>query len=125
MQVDTFYSLLDPSSFYGGRKETVCSLLLTILPRPGHKYEKLSESLVPIDGEVNSITSISSFIVSTESSSKKVLLLKSIMKCLHKFGDFCYMEVNVLESILASFIYMFTRGPNSKHPGFKECVATK
>ena len=67
--------------------------MLSILPRPGHKYDKLSESLVPIGNEVNSIGS--AFIINKRSSNK-VLLLQNVIRCLHKFGGFCYMEVNVL-----------------------------
>ena len=68
--------------------------MLSILPRPGHKYDKLSESLVPTaSSEVNSI---GPFFITNESSSNKVILLQNVMKCLHKFGGFCYMEVNVL-----------------------------
>ena len=88
LQVEKFYSLLHQSSFYGGNKETVCSLLLSILPRPGHKYKLLSESSVHVSSEVNSIRS------TTKISSNKVLLLQIVVKCLHKFGGFCYMEVN-------------------------------
>jgi len=89
--VETFYSLLGQSSFYGGNKETVCSLLLSILPRPGHKYEQITQSLVPVDSEENDAISFS---VITESSSNKVLLLQNVVKHLHELGGFCYMEVS-------------------------------
>ena len=67
--------------------------MLSILPRPGHKYDKLSKSLVSTGSEVNSIGSV---FVTNKRSSNKVLLLQNVIKCLHKFGGFCYMEVNVL-----------------------------
>ena len=89
--MEAFYSLLGQSSFYGGNKETVCSLLLSILPRPGHKYEQLTQSFVPVDGEVNDT---SSFSLITGGSSNKVLLLQNVVNHLHKLGGFCYMEVN-------------------------------
>ena len=85
-----FSSLLGQSSFYGGNEETVCSLLLKILPRPGHKYKLVTQSLVSVDSEVNDTSS--SF--TTEGfSNKKALLLKNVVKSLHEFGGFCYMEV--------------------------------
>ena len=90
LQVESFYTLLDQSSFYGAKKETICSLILSILPRPGHKYDKLSESLVPTGSEVKSSDSI---FITNKSSYNKVMLLQNVVKYLHKFGGFCYMEV--------------------------------
>ena len=87
-----FYSLLDENSFYGGNKETVCSLLLSILPRPAHKYKPVTQSVVAIDSEVDQIDS--SFCIITEGSSNKLLLLQNVVKCLQDFGGFCYMEVS-------------------------------
>lgn len=89
--MEEFYSQLGgKSSFYGSNKETVCSLLLNILPKPGHKYKQVAQSLVPADIKVND-TSITN---TTEGhSSKKMLLLQNVIKCLHKLGGFCYMEV--------------------------------
>ena len=107
LQVETFYALPDSSSFYGANKETICSLMLSILPRPGHKYDKLSKSLVSTASEVNSVGSVFS---TNESSSNKVILLQNVIKCLHKFGGFCYMEVNVpvLHSTLLACTYILT-----------------
>ena len=95
--MEAFYSLLDQSSFYGGNKETVGSLLLSILPRPGHKYKHLIQSLILVDSKVNDTDFISSsFSVTTESvSSNKVLLLQNVVKCLHELGGFCCMEVSI------------------------------
>ena len=91
LQVESFYTLLNPSSFYGAKKETICSLILSILPRPGHKYDKLSESLVSTAG--SEMKSIDSVFITNKSSSNKVMLLQNVVKYLHKFGGFCYMEV--------------------------------
>ena len=93
--METFYSLLDESSFYGGNKETVCSLLLSILPKPGHKYKPITQSFVPTDseGDDGNFTD-GSFSVIKEGSSNKVLLLHNVVRCLHELGGFCYMEVS-------------------------------
>ena len=79
LQVDEFYILLDESAFYGSVNETVCSLLLSILPRPGHKYKEASEFLSVIDTPTK--------------LSNTALLLHTLLKCLHEMGGFCYMEV--------------------------------
>jgi len=79
LQVDEFYALLNESAFYGAVKETVCSLLLSILPRPGHKYKKAPESFSVTDEPTK--------------LSNPVLLLHTLLKCLHEMGGFCYMEV--------------------------------
>ena len=78
LQVKNFYSLLDSQSFYGGKEETVCSLMLSILPKPGHCY-----------------TSPKCF-VTTKGLTNEVLLLQNIIKFLHESGGFCYMEVSTL-----------------------------
>ena len=88
-----FYSLLGESSFYGGNKETVCSLLLKILPRPGHEYKMVTQSLVSLDSKVKDA---GSSVTTNGFTNKKVLMLKGIVKCLHEFGGFCYMEVRVI-----------------------------
>ena len=86
-----FYLLLGQNSFYGGNEETICSLLLKILPKPGHRYKSVTQS-VSVDGKVNDTSS--SFYITTEGfSNKKVLLLKNVVKYLHELGGFCYMEV--------------------------------
>ena len=93
--METFYSLLGESSFYGGNKETVCSLLLSILPKPGHKYKPITQSFVPTDSEVDDGNfTDGSFSVIKEGSSNKVLLLQNVVRCLHELGGFCYMEVS-------------------------------
>ena len=92
--MEAFYSLLGQGSFYGGNKETVCSLLLSILPRPTHKYKLITQSVVA-DTEVDD-AECGSFTVITKGSSNKVLLLQNVIKCLQEFGGFCYMEVRVV-----------------------------
>ena len=88
-----FYSLLGKSSFYGGNEETVCSLLLKILPRPGHEYKMVTQSLVPLDSEMSNTSSS----VTTEGfTNKKALMLNGVVKCLHEFGGFCCMEVRMI-----------------------------
>ena len=93
--MEAFYSLLDEGSFYGGNKETVCSLLLSILPKPGHKYKPITQSFVATDseGEDGNFTG-GSYSVITEGSSNKMLLLQNTVRCLHELGGFCYMEVS-------------------------------
>lgn len=82
--------------------------MLSILPRPGHKYDKLSESLVTTGSEVNSTDSV---FITNKSSSNKVILLQNVIMCLHKFGGFCYMEVNILVSystqIACTYVYTY------------------
>ena len=68
--------------------------MLSILPRPGQKYDKLSDSSLPTDSEVNSIVSV---FTTNKSSFNKVLLLQNVVKYLHKFGGFCCMEVNLID----------------------------
>lgn len=68
--------MFDQNSFYGANKETVCSLLLSILPKLGHQYKPLKCS------------------ISGGSSSNKVSLLQNVVKYLHESGGFCYMEVS-------------------------------
>ena len=89
--MEAFYSLLGQGSFYGGNKETVCSLLLSILPRPAHKYKPITQLDVVTDTEVDD----SSFTGITKASSNKVLLLQNVVKYLEEFGGFCYMEVSI------------------------------
>ena len=90
-----FYSLFGKNSFYGGNEETVCSLLLSILPRPGHKYETITQSFVTVDNEGDDSNFINrSFSVITEGASNKVLLLHNVVRCLHEVGGFCCMEVS-------------------------------
>jgi len=100
--VEEFYSVLGEDTFYGGNSETVCSLLLGILPRPGHKYEAQSQSFVPVS-EDDTCTSIghlsSSFVISPQSSSKKTLLLQILVKYLHEVGGFCFTGVSELGNI--------------------------
>ena len=93
--MEAFYSLLDEGSFYGGSKETVCSLLLSILPKPGHKYKSITQSFVATDseGEDGNFTD-GSYSVITEGSSNKVLLLENAIRCLNELGGFCFMEVS-------------------------------
>ena len=91
--MEAFYSLLGQGSFYGGNKETVCSLLLSILPRPTHKCKPITQSVVVADTEVDD-AECSLFTVITKASSNKVLLLQNVVKCLQEFGGFCYMEVS-------------------------------
>lgn len=90
--MEAFYSLLGQGSFYGGNKETVCSLLLSILPRPTHKYKPITQSIASntevCDGE------FSSFAVVTKASSNKVSLLQNVVNSLQEFGGFCHMEVS-------------------------------
>ena len=103
--MEAFYSLFDQTSFYGGNKETVCSLLLSILPRPTHRYKPITQSIVATDNEV--VDSIdSSFTVITKGSSNKVLLLLNAVKCLHEFGGFCYMEVSGHWSLVTILLYL-------------------
>ena len=95
MQVKEFYSRLDESSFYGGNEETVCSLLLSILPRPGHKYKQITQSFVAVDSEGDDSNFFgSSFSVITEGASNRVLLLHNVVRCLHELGGLCCMEVS-------------------------------
>jgi len=86
LQVDEFYALLDESAFYGAVKETVCSLLLSILPRPGHKYKKAPESISVTDEPTK--------------LSNPALLLHTLLKCIHEMGRFCCMEVYMYTSVV-------------------------
>ena len=52
--------------------------MLSILPKPGHKYKPPKT------------------LVTTESSSNKMLLFHNVVKYLHELGGFCYMEVSKL-----------------------------
>ena len=53
----------------------------------------VTQSLVSLDSKVNDAGSS----VTTESfTNKKALMLKGVVKCLHEFGGFCYMEVRVI-----------------------------
>ena len=90
-----FYSLLGETSFYGGNKETIDSLLLSILPKPRHKYKPIIQSFVANDSEGDDSNIIgSSFSVITKGSFNKMLLLQNVVRCLHELGGFCYMEVS-------------------------------
>ena len=81
----------------------MCSLLLGILPKPGHKYEIQSQSFVPVsedDTDGTSTTQLgASFVVTPQSSSRKTLLLQILVKCLHELGGFCYMGVSKFHNI--------------------------
>lgn len=88
----SFYSLLGQSSFYGSNEETVCSLLLCILSRPGHKDKSITQSLKSLDHIMDDISFISSEV--TKDLSNRVLLLQIVAKCLHKLGGFFCMEVS-------------------------------
>ena len=77
LQVKSFYELLQESAFYGAVKDTVCSLLLSVLPRPGFKYKETD----PVDD------------AATKHLSKAAQLVHMLQKFLHEMGGFCHMEV--------------------------------
>jgi len=87
LQVKSFYSLLEESALYSAVKDTaesavndtICSLLLSVLPRPEYKYKEELQSDT-LDNTANC-------------SSKTAQLLYWLQKSLHKVGGFCYMEV--------------------------------
>jgi len=79
LQVKSFYALLEESALYGAVKDTICSLLLSVLPRPGYKYKEELQSAT-LDNTANC-------------SSKTAQLLYLLQKSLHEVGGFCYMEV--------------------------------
>ena len=85
----------------------MCSLLLGILPKPGHKCEAQSQSFVPVSEDDTDDASIrhldSSFVISPQSSSKKVLLLKTLVNCLHELGGFYHMGVSKLKVFKLNF----------------------
>jgi len=80
LQVESFYVLLKESAFYGAVKDTVCSLLLNVLPRPGFKYKETMQSDLVDDA-------------ATKHLSKAAQLVHMLQKFLYEMGGFCHMEV--------------------------------
>ena len=91
LQVESFYSLVEKSALYGAANSTVCSLLLTVLPRPRHKYKEALQSYTTDDN--------------AKHSSKATQLLNLLQKSLHEMGGFCYTEVCKVEHM---FVYIAT-----------------
>jgi len=81
--------MLEESTFYGAVEGTIYSILLSVLPTSGDKYQENSPSLLTVDG--------------MENKSNATLLLYALLKCFHEKSGFSCMEVCICMQVTHNF----------------------